>query len=287
VEITQKQIEEWIATMATGAFHYTKVMDGVIPAHLYPKLRMIMHRLKDLGVCYPVNGKDGMWRPSDRNLQEVAWWESDGTIGENINLPLGINKYCSIPLPSIIIVAGTYNAGKTAFAINLINQNIDKWANKMHFFVSEGEDMMASKFSRLNSFIPKPPPFKMYRRMQNFADVIAPNDLNIIDYLRVDMTQTYAVAEQLFQIFNKLEKGIAVVNMQKPKGERKLAFGGGATAFEPTLYLSMDSISKDAGYVRFEKIKVVKPCSCDPYTLKINYKINYGVNFTDVSEVFE
>ena len=86
----------------------------------------------------------------------------------------------------------------------------------------------------------------------------------------------------MFQIFNKLKRGIAVVAMQKPPGERKVAFGGASTAFEPTLYIGMD---KDV--LGFEKIKVPKLTDIDPYSLKIQFTIKNGVNFEDIHEVIE
>lgn len=282
-DLTQAQIEDWIQSKATGVFHYTKVMDGLIKKTLYPQLRTIMHRCKEKGIAYPVDGKgDGWWRPADKKLEELCWWEGDGEIGENLKLPMGLNKYCYIPLPSLIIVAGKYNAGKTAFCINLVNLNLELWENKLDFYVSEGAEMMHRKFHELDAFIPTPPPFKMYRKTQHFSDVIEPDNLSVIDYLRVDMSKTYEIGNELFAIFNKLKRGIAVVAMQKPPGERKIAFGGASTAFEPTLYIGMD---KDC--LGFEKIKVPKIIDRDPYQLKVEFKISKGVKFYDFTEIYE
>lgn len=281
-ELTQAKLEEWIQTVATGKFHYTKVLDGQIDPKLYSSLRTMMSRCKDKGIAVTVDGKDGWWRPTDRNLEELCWWDGDGVIGDSLILPLGLNKFCYIPLPSLIIVAGKYNAGKTAFLINLVNCNLELWENRLDFYVSEGAEMMRAKFESLNAFIPKPPPFKMYRRTENFADVIKPNNLSAIDYLRVNMEQPYAIGQELFQIFKKLgDKGIAVVAMQKPPGDRKLAFGGASTAFEPTLYIGMD---KDS--LGFEKIKVPKIMDMDPYMLSLKFKLSKGVNFYDIVEEY-
>ena len=77
-ELTQAQIEEWITTMATGKFHYTKVMDGQVQKELHPQLRVIMKRCKEKGIAFPVDGKDGWWRPADTALDELWWWGSEG-----------------------------------------------------------------------------------------------------------------------------------------------------------------------------------------------------------------
>lgn len=281
-ELTQANLENWIEVEATGKFHYTKVMDGQVDPKLYPQVRVMLRRAKEKGKVFPVDGKDGWWRPADTKIEELCWWNGNGEIGDSMILPLGLNKYCYIPLPSLIIVAGKYNAGKTAFCINLVNLNLELWENKLDFYVSEGAEMMRAKFTALNAFIPKPPPFKMYRKTENFADVVQPDNLSIIDYLRVDMSKTYEIGNQLFAIFNKLKRGIAVVAMQKPPGERKIAFGGASTAFEPTLYIGMDN-----NVLGFEKIKVPKILDVDPYALKIQFKIRNGVNFTDLHTVVE
>ncbi len=280
-ELTQAELENWIQTKTTGVFYYKEVMDGRVAKQpeLFAQVRAMLFRCKDRNIAFPVNGRDGYWRPADTSLEEIYWWDLNGEIGENLLLPVGLNKYCFIPKPSLILYAGIYNAGKTALCINTVNMNLELWKDNIFFFVSENAEMMNSKFKALNSFIPTPPPFKMYRRTENFADVIQPNGLNIIDYLRVDMDRPYTASTDLFQIFNKLGKnGIAVVAMQKPPG-RKLAFGGASTAFEPSLYISMDK-----GYLEFEKIKIPRLLTIDPYSMKIRFKIEKGVNFLDIHE---
>lgn len=281
-ELKQSQIETWITEQATGIFHYTKVLDGRVPKELYNQLRAIMHKCKRKGIAAPVPSKgDGWWRPADNSLEELQWWDSEAIAGDNLILPLDLHNYCVIPRPSLVIVAGKYNAGKSCFALNTVALNIPKWGGYLDFYVSEGAEMIKPKFARLG--ITEAPTFRTYRRTENFADVIEPDNLSVIDYLRVDMTQTYAVSDKLFEIFNKLNTGIAVVAMQKPPGERKLAFGGASTAFEPSLYVAMESNGSNMGWVGFEKIKIVKGYGgVDPYNLKINYRIRGGVEFYDI-----
>ena len=283
-DLTQFEIEQWITEQATGIFHYTKVLDGQVSPKLYNKLRAIMHKCKKKGIAYPVSGRpDGWWRPADNSLEELQWWESEEIKDDNIQLPLGINNYCIIPRPSLIIIAGKYNAGKSAFCLNTAALNQEKWGGYLDFFVSEGAEMIKPKFAKLG--IVSAPTFRTYRRTENFADIIQPDNLSVIDYLRVDMEQPYAVSAKLFEIFNKLKTGIAVVAMQKPPGERKLAFGGASTAFEPSLYLGMDSNGSNTGWLGFEKIKIPRFYGgTDPYNIKIEYRINDGVEFYDIHE---
>ena len=72
--------------------------------------------------------------------------------------------------------------------------------------------------------------------------------------------------------------------MQKPPGERKLAFGGASTAFEPSLYIGMESNGSNQGWVGFEKIKIARNYGGeDPYALKVYYRIKGGVEFYDIN----
>ncbi len=239
--------------------------------------------MREKGLAYPIKGKDGWWRKADLNLEEEQWWNRNGNEEEDsIILPLGINKYAHLTHPALILAAGLYNQGKTAFCLNVVKLNIDKWKDNIFLFASEGLEQLSWKFGKLLPMIEKPPPFKVYRRFDNFADVIVPNGLNIIDYLRTDMEKPYIVSNKIVEINKKLgSDGVAVIAMQKPPG-RKVAFGGGSTAWEPTLYVSIDK-----GYMEFEKIKAPRPMDVDPYRTKIHFTISQGVNFIEGDTVVE
>lgn len=286
MELTQQVVENWITEHVTGSFHYTKALDGQVSPSLYPSLRVIFKRLREKGIITPDGKKDGWWRLKDTGLDELAWWDSGDIKDDNLLLPLGINNYCIIPRPAVVVIAGKYNAGKTAFCLNTVALNAIKWAGYLDFYVSEGAEMMKPKFAKLG--ITDAPAFRTYRRTENFADVVQPDNLSVIDYLRVDMERTYAVSDKIFAIFNKLKTGIAVIAMQKPPGERKLAFGGAGTAFEPSLYIGMESNGSDTGWIGFEKIKLARQYGgVDPYKVKIEYRINSGVEFFDVHDRIE
>ena len=279
-ELSQSQVEAWVTEKATGIFHYAKILDGQVDPKLLAKVRAMLMRCKEKGIAYPVKGRDGWWRPADNTLEEVQWWDSGDIEEDALILPLDLHMYCRIPKPSLIVIAGKYNAGKTAFCLNTVALNEPNWPGQLDFYVSEGAQMIKSKFEKLG--ITQAPSFRTYHRTENFADVIKPDNLSVIDYLRVNMEKTYEIGNELFRIFNKLNNGIAVVAMQKPPGDRKLAFGGASTAFEPTLYIGMD---KDV--LGFEKIKVPKLTTVDPYSVKIEFRLKDGVNFYEVHEVVE
>ena len=144
-----------------------------------------MIRCKKKGLAYPVGGKDGYWRPADNTLEEIQWWESEGIKEDILLLPLNINNYCIIPKPSLIIVAGKYNAGKSAFCLNTVVLNEPIWGGNLDFYVSEGAELIKPKFAKLG--ITEAPSFRTYHRTENFSDVFNHDNLSVIDYLRVDI----------------------------------------------------------------------------------------------------
>ncbi len=283
MQLTQQEVEDWVLRETTGVFHYTKVKDGLVKKELYPTLRTIMHRMKERGLAYPIDGRDGWWRKADVEIDEVCWWEGGEAVDDSVYLPLGLNGYAFMSRPALVVVAGVYNQGKTAFCMNVVKLNIEKWKDNMAFFVTEGMEQLKWKFQQLLPGLEKPPPFKVYRRFDNFADVLLPDGLNIIDYLRTDMDKSYAVTNKLIEINKKLKTGVAIVAMQKPPG-RKIAFGGVSTAWEPALYVSLDK-SGDGQVLEFEKIKAQKPIAGDPYITKIHFTISKGVNFIEGSTI--
>lgn len=282
MKLTQEAVSDWIIYKATGVFYYRHVLDGQVPPELFHNLRTYCMRAVEYGIATKINGRDGYFRPINKSMEEILIDNGDDIKEAPLKLPLGLHDYAYIFEPSLIIVAGVWLAGKTAYLINVLNQNCETYKDNMVFFVSEAPELLKMRFNNLAVKMPKPLPFKIYKRMDNFSDVIEPDSLNVIDYLRTDMKEPYAVSNELKLIYQRLKTGIAVVGMQKPTGERKIAYGGESTAWEPTLYIAIDK-----GYASFVKIRTPKILDPDPYKTKITYHIRKGVNFTDIERIYE
>ena len=287
-KLTQEMVEQWIAGV-TGDFYYKNVMEGQVDKALHSALRTILSRAKDKNLIAPVGKRDGWWRKVAASADEIAWWDAKPIEDDAVILPLEINKHCLIPRPSLILVAGVYNSGKSTFCINTVALNQIKWGGYLDYYVSEGAQLMKPRFEKLGIDGDSPPAFRTYTRTQNFADVLQKDSLSIIDYLRTDMESPYTVAKRIVEISEATIKnnGITVLAMQKPKG-RKIAFGGDSTAWEPALYIYMEPTGTYQGYVGFEKIKVAKGYGgIDWKAIRIDYRIEYGAKFVDVKERLE
>jgi len=222
------------------------------------------------------------YRLIDKAVDEVEWWKDDGELIEcPLRLPLGLNDYCVLDTPCLIVVASPTNQGKTAIMLNILNQNLETYKDNIFLFESDPIGQLKRRFKHLEFPIPIPPPFKVYRRLTNFEDVIVPTGLNLIDYVRVDVQKIWAIQDTMLKILSKLTTGgIAVVGLQKPPG-RDLAYGKDFSAFDSNLYLSIDK-----NKIRFVKIKTPKQIEgVDPYKIAIEFKIRYGVQLYDIHTV--
>ena len=76
-KLTQTELDDWIKTKPTGIFHYTKAMDGTVNSNLFPQLRVMVNRAGEKGLCVRADGRDGYWRPTDTQIEEICWCDGD------------------------------------------------------------------------------------------------------------------------------------------------------------------------------------------------------------------
>jgi hypothetical protein len=185
-------------------------------------------------------GRDGLWR---RLIIEEELIDFVGVESQFVNLkwPFHIEEYVQLMPKNIAVVAGTPNSGKTAFMLNLVRYNMDKF--DITYFSSE---MGASEFkTRLSKFdIPLESwRFTAIERSGDFADVIRPNGVNIIDFLEVH-DEFFKVGGYMKQIYDKLEKGVAIIALQRNK-DNPTGLGGYRSLEKPRLYLNLSADSVD------------------------------------------
>jgi len=86
-----------------------------------------------------------------------------------------------------------------------------------------------------------------------FQDYILPNDITIIDYLEIN-DSFYLIGEEIRMIYDKLDKGIAIIGIQKdPKSD--LGRGGTFSLEKARLYVTLTSNPPEGGIAKIEKCK--------------------------------
>jgi hypothetical protein len=266
------EIEDWILS-TNGNFLSTDVYESLqlSTRDQHKNVSIILKRLLDKGVIEKFGNKNGSWRVVDNEAQTIDWYNSD-VKALDIKWPLGIEDFVMTMPKNIIVVAGTPNAGKTAFLLNVVRMNMGG-NMPIHYFSSE---MGSMEFKgRLQKFdLPLSKwRFNAKERASNFDDVIQPDDINIVDFLELS-DEFYKVGGMLKKIFDKLKNGIAIVALQKNPGA-SMARGGIGTLEKPRLYITMDS-----SVMKIEKGKNWKNPEVNPNGLQVRFSLVQGAKFT-------
>jgi hypothetical protein len=154
-----------------------------------------------------------------------------------VKWPLELERLVKMYSKNLMVCAGSKDAGKTAFMLNLARLNQEKF--KIHYFSSE---IGAQEFrERLKLFEYPLESWKLnvWERSSNFADAIDPDAFNIIDFMEIS-DNFYNIGKELLNIHTKLKTGIAAIAIQKdPKKE--LGRGDTFSLEKPRLYVTMDN----------------------------------------------
>lgn len=269
-------VRDWIS-VTNGIFSVTFLAKAqqCVTKEDHAKLRTILSRLVKDEYIQRVGDKDGMFRRVETETQEINWEDCDDTVID-VQWPFELHKYYLCLPKNIIIVAGSPDAGKTAFCLNFAMMNMDKFQIK--YFSSEmGALELKVRLKKFPFALKRWKQVRFIERSSNFTDVIDPDGINIVDYIEVP-EEAWKIATPINEIFRKLNKGICIIALQKPLG-RDVARGGESTLDRPRLYLSMGK-----GVIKILKCKNWANESLNPNGLSREYKIAGGHNFTCQSE---
>ena len=198
--------------------------------------KKILTRLVEQGVIERNPKKNRQFRKRDRTLSKMNFRGVKRSTGVPLLWPLGIEALVNIYPGNLVVVAGDGNAGKTAFLLNVVRLNMERF--DIHYFSSEmAEEELRIRLDLYKEMDIEEWNFSAYDRVRDFADVIVPDAINIVDF--IEMTDDFNMAgKYLSDIWEKLGKGIGIVAMQKKWGQ-PLAKGAEATMDRSRLYLSI------------------------------------------------
>jgi len=193
----------------------------------------------------------------------------------DIKFPLDLHSYYRAMPKNIIIIAGTQDAGKTAFFLRFVAMNMNRGMD-IRYQSSEMGDM--ELIDRLEDFedIPMQDWGKVNFKevSSNFHDKILPDGINIIDYLEVTK-EFWLVADEIKKIFDKLKNGIALVGLQKDY-KAELGRGGSFSLEKPRLYVTLTSNPPEGGIAKIMKCKNWAQKRVKPAGRTCHFKIRNG-----------
>ena len=242
---------------------------------VYATRRALVKQMIDSGEVIRVGGRVGVFRFTNNSVPILEWETADITATIPLRWPFKLEEYTTLYPKNICVLAGAPNAGKTAFLLNVIYLNMDEF--DIDYYTSEmGPEEMKLRLSKFEGGAWK---FRAYERSTNFAEVINPNRISIIDYLEIT-TDFFLVAQELMAIFDKLEKGIAIIALQKKRdvGSMKYDLGRGAefSLEKPRLYLSMDN-----GRLKIVKAKNWAQQGVNPNNMEWTFGLVDGAKFVN------
>ena len=232
--------------------------------------RVILHRLVKEGLLERHPTKNGLFRRIEHESPVIEWETADIANTFKMLWPFELENYALMYPKNIAVISGSPDAGKTAFLLNVTKLNMDKYI--IHYFTSEmGAEEMKLRISKFDDVVKWV--FDPRERSSNFADVIYPDDINIIDYFEFGKSEFYTIAEELRAIFDKLNKGIAIVALQKKRGA-ELGRGAEFGLEKPRIYLSMDS-----GLLKIIKAKNWAVEGQNPNGMEFKFSLVNGAKF--------
>ena len=271
------EVRKWVE-VSTGIFQVSELLRESLIVSKPEKHAVILElaKLCKAGVIEKFGDKRGSYRVADKDCDDIDVINVNENDILDIKWPFGIESYFRTFPKNIIMVAGEGDSGKSAFLMNFAKMNMNNY--KTHYFSSEMGAMelrdRLSKFDDMNFTDWAKVSFK--ERAGNFADVIDPDGINIIDFLELH-DNFYIVGGLIKAIFDKLKFGIAVIALQKPRG-RDEGIGGEKSKEKARLYLSMSP-----GLIKITKAKNWANSRINPNGLLKKFSLVHGCKFIEQS----
>ena len=225
----------------------------------------------------------GKYRKVISELEEIDWQSADIRDTIKLAFPLNLHRYVKTYHKSIIIIAGSYGAGKTAFLYDFILRNMGNPMGIVLFTNDMTSEEIKERLEKSEIEIPNCSPFKVYDRADSFADVVEPDKINVIDYLDLN-SEVYLVGDEIEKIYRKLKSGIAFIGLQKKPGQQ-LGIGGMFSIKRAKLYISLDSEREAGGWIHkltIQKARGRVDPKIDPRSIEIRFKLVDGIRFMSI-----
>lgn len=227
-----EQFRMWLRE-CYGAFTIEQIYKELNVTHLKDKnlIRVNLSREVEKGHVM------GSYRMVDREADRLEILERNPS-PLLIRFPGEIENYVHIYEGNIIVNAGSPNAGKTAFDLNFAYENrhryeIIYWSSEM------GSEELRIRVGKFDHPIEEWKKIEFRKRTHDFHQIVSPDAVNVIDYLEVTEGEFFRIGDNIRKIFEKLDKGIALISLQMDTGA-KFAWGGQKTLDKARLYVTLD-----------------------------------------------
>jgi len=269
------RVDDYIAH-ADGKFYLREVYDYA-DAHddrSKAAVRQAINRLKGNEIK-PCDDRAGCYRRIENDFKVVDLMAITDTKPLKIHLPLGLGNLVEIFPKDLIVYAGTPNQGKTAFLLEALRLNMERFF--CFYFSSE----MSARACRNRLAKHRETPLKNWKikfveSFTDYADIIQPDAVNFIDYVEPPDGEYFKVPSILSAIQRKLNEGVAVVALQKNPG-MPYGVGGHQTKAKPSIFCTLEGNT-----CKIEKVKNFDKINPNGFTAR--FKIFDGINLSRVGD---
>ena len=298
MDINRSDVENWIRTVCTGRFHYSKVcgLKNKLEPKQDNKLRGIMHTLcypedpiKNPPCCESEGKNDGWYRPIQEMVKPL-----DFTGLENnscpIVLPFDLRKYVRIDYDNTLAFAGAKDSGKSGILYRTAKLNLGIMSIIILSNMEGGKARIKRRFEAMGIDLATEDRIKIYPVYENYHDYIKEkNTLYIVDYIDVpENDEFFRIAGLVKKIDQKIQglNSVAVVGLQKPKGS-DFAYGGQQTMKVTSLYVAVD-ISKLKIVSFREPSDEMKEKNINPRNMQWTFQYTEeGTEFSNIQRSYE
>ncbi len=284
------EIREWVVN-STGSFSVADVDRefGLRTRNEKNARAKILERLVLSNLVNKDRRVKGKYHAIDTTL-EVVDLENVQIENFQIEMPFGLSSMVTIPPKSVVMLAGSTNAGKTALMMHMMACGVMEDRQDMLYLMSEmGESEYAQ---RVAPFGYAPSNWQRCVRAASkstgFDGIIKthnPNGLSFVDYLEEIDGEYYKIPSDIRAIYDALGTGVAFIAIQKKSGALH-GRGGEATAEKARLYLALDNMVHSPGF-DIVALKIIK-AKCypgeNPNGKEIHFKIIKGHKLETVSD---
>lgn len=273
----KSRIREWVS-QAMGQFRIDDLLrqtGNVLPGQMLTA-RLELQTLCEEGILAADRSRNGYYRKIEVEMEKMVRVKNKKK-PYDIWLPLGLHNKAVIIPGSLIIVAGSSNAGKSAFFLNLTEKNMD--THKIRYVSSEWSneerDVQLEDFGAdIDEWDSKVNFFSKKDVTSSFDNYVDPDNITIIDYYE-SYNDYAAIAGDLRDIADKLKGGIAIVGMQK-KASMTHGYGGEGTVNRSQLYINID-INESDPRKRIATIRKLKKATDRKYSIeRLSCEFEYG-----------
>jgi hypothetical protein len=207
-------------------------------------IRQLLNRMVAKQEIEKIGSKSGLYLRHDKKYKV---YDLDGDVAEvlNIRLPLNIHRLGDVCGGDIISVWGEKSTGKSAFGLYTTWLNKDLFPGHKVRYIQNGELKPRRVTKRLMKWPQETYPFKTWKEKVEFidpegthwADIVDPDGFNVIDYIE-RLTDAFLIPEDISRIQAKMNKGVALVMVQKDPN-KTFGAGGAQLKNKPTVIVAL------------------------------------------------